>query len=372
MPEADKTRPPFRVDHVGSFLRPERLLTAAREAKAGKLDPASYRAIQDEGIRDIVAFQEGLGLQAVTDGEFRRRSWSAGFIDAIEGFGLRDGALGFRDESGDLGVAPSPFAESRLRRTKPIVAEDHAFLKSVVRTAVAKVTMPSPDVMHFFLGPRAVDETVYPDIEVFYDDLAQIYRDEIDMLGANGCTYLQLDNTALACNCDKRGRAQVRERGEDPDALTARYAKLINEALDGRPDDMFVSMHLCRGNLKGAWMAEGGYEPIAEVLFGEARIDTFFLEYDTPRAGDFAPLRFVPADKSVILGLVSTKTPELESEDDLKRRIDEAAKYIPLERLGISPQCGFSSGGGRGQPITQDDTKAKIELLQRVARDVWG
>ncbi len=372
MAEADKTRPPFRVDHVGSFLRPERLLTAAREAKAGKLDPAAYRAIQDEGIRDIVAFQEGLGLQAVTDGEFRRRSWSAGFIDAIEGFGLREGTLGFRDESGDLGVAPSPYAASRLRRTKPIVAEDHAFLKSVVSTAIAKVTMPSPDVMHFFLGPRAVDEAVYPDIELYYDDLAGIYREEIAVLAADGCTYLQLDNTALPCNCDERGRAQVVERGEDPDALTARYARLINEALDGRPRDMFVSMHLCRGNLKGAWMAEGGYEPIAEMLFGAAEIDAFFLEYDTPRAGDFAPLRFVPAKTGVILGLVSTKTPELESEDELKRRIDDAAKYIPLERLGISPQCGFSSGGGRGQPITHDDTGAKIELLQRVARDVWG
>ena len=372
MPETDMTRPPFRVDHVGSFLRPERLLAAAREAKAGKLDQASYRAIQDESIRHIVAFQEGLGLQAITDGEFRRRSWSAGFIDAVEGFGLREGALGFRDESGYLGVAPSPYAKSRLRRNKPIVTGDYAFLKSLVGTAVAKVTMPSPDVMHFFLGPRAVDETVYPDIEVFYDDLAQIYRDEIELLEANGCTYLQLDNTALPCNCDERGRAQVRERGEDPDALTARYAKLINQALDGRPQHMFVSMHLCRGNLKGAWMAEGGYEPIAEVLFGEARIDAFFLEYDTPRAGDFQPLRFVPENTGVILGLVSTKTPQLESEDELKRRIDDAAKYVPLERLGISPQCGFSSGGGRGQPITQDDTKAKIELLQRVARDVWG
>ncbi len=372
MAEADKSRPPFRVDHVGSFLRPERLLTAAREAKAGTLDPAAYRTIQDESIRDIVAFQEGLGLQAVTDGEFRRRSWSAGFIDAIEGFGLREGTLGFRDESGDLGVAPSPYAESQLRRTKPIVAEDHAFLKSVVSTAIPKITMPSPDVMHFFLGPRAVDEAVYPDIDIFYDDLAQIYREEIAVLGVDGCAYLQLDNTALPCNCDERGRAQVVERGEDPDALTARYAKLINAALDGRPEGMFVSMHLCRGNLKGAWMAEGGYEPIAEVLFGEAKIDAFFLEYDTPRAGDFEPLRFIPANTGVILGLVSTKTPELESEDDLKRRIDEAAKYIPLESLGISPQCGFSSGGGRGQPITQDDTRAKIELLQRVARDVWG
>ncbi len=372
MAKSETNSPPFRVDHVGSFLRPERLLAAAREAKAGTLDQAAYRAIQDESIRDIVAFQEGLGLQAVTDGEFRRRSWSAGFIDAVEGFGLRDGALGFRDESGNLGVAPSPYAESRLRRTEPIVVGDLAFLKSIVTKAIPKITMPSPDVMHFFLGPRAVDETVYPDIDVFYDDLARIYQDEIAMLGANGCTYLQLDNTALACNCDERGRAQVVERGEDPDALTARYASLINQALDGRPADMFVSMHLCRGNLKGAWMAEGGYEPIAEVLFGEAKVDAFFLEYDTPRAGDFEPLRFVPANTSIILGLVSTKSPELESEDGLKRRIDEAAKYIPLERLGISPQCGFSSGGGRGQPITQDDTRAKIELLQRVAHDVWG
>jgi 5-methyltetrahydropteroyltriglutamate--homocysteine methyltransferase len=365
-------KPPFHVEHIGSFLRPERLLDAARQVKAGTLDGERFNAVVDDAIREIVAFQEGLGLQSVTDGEFRRRGWSAGFIDAVDGFGLRPGTLGFRDEKGEMGVAPSPYAERKLSRKHAIVADDFRFLKTVVTKSVPKATIPSPDVMHYFLGPDAAEASVYPNIEDYWDDLIGIYQAEVADLAKAGCTYLQLDNTAMPCNCDSRAREQVHDRGEDPDALTRKYADVINRAIETRPADMFVGMHLCRGNLKGAWMAEGGYEPIADALFNATDVDEFLLEYDTPRAGDFEPLRFVPEGKVVILGLVSTKTPELESEGDLKRRIDEAAKFVPLERLGISPQCGFSSGGGGGQPITQDDTRRKIELLQRVAADVWS
>ena len=366
-----RKNPPFRAEHVGSFQRPAELAQAARDFKADKIDNAEFIAIQDQAIKDVVAFQEGLGLGAVTDGEFRRRSWSAGFIDAVDGFGLRDGTMGFRDESGEMGIAKLPYAKERLRRTRPIVADDFQFLKNNTG-ATPKVTIPSPPVMHYFLGPLAVDQDIYPDIEDYYADLAAIYRDEIAELGAAGCTYLQFDETAVPCNCDDNFRADVTTRGEDPDALTERYAALINDALSGRPDDMTVAMHFCRGNLKGAWMAEGGYEPIAEMFFNEINVDALFLEYDTPRAGDFEPLRFVPDDKTVILGLVSTKTPELESPDDLKRRIDLAAIHVPLDRLGLSPQCGFASAPGGGQVITHDDVRRKLELILQVAEDVWG
>jgi 5-methyltetrahydropteroyltriglutamate--homocysteine methyltransferase len=365
--------PSFRAEHIGSFLRPDRLMSAVRQARDGKLERARLAAVQDECIRELVAFEESLGLSSVTDGEFRRRGWSAGFIDAVEGFGLREGTLlGFRDAKGEKGGAASPYARARLRRSGGIATEEFRFLKGVVRTGLPKVTLPSPDVMHFFLGPKSVDEAVYPDIEQYYADLAAIYRAEIGALAALGCTYLQLDDTALPCNCDARARADVRARGEDPDALTGRYVRLTNEVLAACPPGMAKATHMCRGNLKGAWMAEGGYEPIAERVFGGLDVDAFFLEFDTPRAGDFRPLRFVPAPKRVVLGLVSTKTPQLESADALKRRIEEAAKLVPLERLGLSPQCGFSSAPGAGQPLTWDDQKRKLELVVRVSEEVWG
>ena len=361
--------PPFRVEHVGSFVRPEALLNAARARKAGQIDEAEFRSVQDAAIHDIVRFQESLGLPSVTDGEFRRRSWSAGFIDAVDGFGLRDGTLSFRDETKVIGIAASPYAKAPLKRRRRIVADDYRFLKSVVKKGVPKVTIAAPDVMHYFLGPKAFD--AYPEREAFFADLAQIYRDEISELAAEGCTYLQLDDTALPCNCDAHAREDVKARGEDADELTERYVRLFNESVSTKPQSMRVAVHLCRGNLKGAWMAEGGYEPIADALFNRLDAQTYCLEYDTGRAGDFSPLRFVPKGKRVILGLVSTKTPVLESNEMLKRKIDQAAKHVPLEQLGIGPQCGFSSGGGGGQALTQDDTRRKLELVMEVARDVW-
>jgi 5-methyltetrahydropteroyltriglutamate--homocysteine methyltransferase len=363
-------KPPFRVEHVGSFVRPEALLNAARAHKAGKLDDAEFRKVQDQAISDIVVFQESLGLPSVTDGEYRRRSWSAGFIDAVDGFGLRDGTLSFRNETGVIGIAASPYAKARLKRKHRIVADDYRFLKSVVKRGVPKVTIAAPDVMHYFLGPKAFD--AYPDRDAFFADLAKIYRAEIRDLAAEGCTYLQLDDTALPCNCDARAREDVAARGEKADELTERYVRLINDCIAKKPKEMAVAIHLCRGNLKGAWMAEGSYEPIADALFNKLKVGTYCLEYDTERAGDFSPLRLVPKGKRVILGLVSTKTPALESKDDLKRRIDAAAKHLPLEQLGIGPQCGFSSGGGGGQAVTQEDTRRKLELVMEVARDVWG
>ena len=367
-----RLKPPFRAEHIGSFLRPQRLIEAARAHKAGTLDATGFAKVQDEAIREIVAFQENLGLRSVTDGEFRRRSWSAGFIDSVEGFGLRDGTLGFRTETQIIGVAASPYAKSRLKRKRRIIADDYKFLKSVVRKGTPKVTVASPPVMHYFLGPKSYETTVYKDREAFFADLVEIYQDEIADLAAEGCTYLQLDDTAMPCNCDDKARHDVTARGEDPDELTRTYAKLINASIAKKPANMTVGMHLCRGNLKGAWMAEGGYDPIAEVLFNQVNVDGYFLEYDTDRAGDFKPLRFVPKGKTVILGLVSTKTPVLESKDALRRRIEAAAKYCPLDQLGLSPQCGFSSGGGSGQVMTDDATKQKLALIVDVAREVLG
>ena len=363
--------PPFRVEHIGSFLRPQRLLEAARAHKAKRLDEKEFQKIQDESIRDIVAFQESLGLPSVTDGEFRRRSWSAGFIDAIDGFGLRDGTLTFRNETSIIGVAASPYARAPLRRKHRIVADDYRFLRSTVKSGVPKVTVASPPVMHYFLGPQAFERAVYPDREAFFSDLVKLYRDEIADLAAEGCTYLQLDDTALPCNCDAHAREDVAARGEDADELTERYVKLVNDSIAGKPAGMTVATHLCRGNLKGAWMAQGGYEPVADALFNRLNADVYCLEYDSARAGDFSPLRLVPKGKRVILGLVSTKTPVLEAKDFLKKQIAAASRYVPLDRLGISPQCGFSSGGGGGQVLTHDDTRRKLELIINVAREVW-
>jgi len=364
--------PPFRVEHVGSFVRPEPLLQAARAFKSKQISQEAFADIQDKSIRDVVSFQESIGLPAITDGEFRRRSWSAGFIDAVDGFGLRDGTLTFRDESRVIGIASSPYAKAPLRRRQRIVADDFRFLKKHVKKGLPKVTIAAPDVMHYFLGPKSFETSAYRDREAFFGDLVRIYREEIAELAAEGCTYLQLDDTALPCNCDDHAREDVKARGEDAMELTVRYARLFNDCISAKPQGMSVAIHLCRGNLKGAWMAEGGYEPIAEVLFNQINAGTYCLEYDTERSGDFSPLRFVPKGKRVILGLVSTKTPKLESKEILKRKIHEAAKYVPLEQLGIGPQCGFSSGGGGGQAVTQDETRRKLDLVMEVARDVWN
>ena len=369
-----RPKPPFRADHVGSLLRPARLKEARVAFEKGTLPREELSEIEDQAIRDVVKLQEEVGLRGVTDGEFRRREWHMDFLKSFAN--VREVPskikLHFHSAEGENEVTPPSLRiEGKLGRPKGIFVEHFKFVKSVAH-ATAKQTIPSPTIMHFRGGRGAVDRTAYPEMDAFFADLARVYSEEIHDLGAAGCRYLQIDDTNFAYLCDPALRKQVRETiGEDPEKLPATYIKLINEAIAKRPADMAVCMHICRGNNQSAWLAEGGYDPVAEQVFSETRIDGFFLEYDTPRAGDFKPLRFVPKGKVVVLGLVTTKLPALERKDELKRRIDEAAKYVPLEQLCISPQCGFSSTI-EGNKVTVADEIAKLRLVVDVARAVWG
>lgn len=370
---AQRKDPPFRADHVGSLLRPPRLLAVRERAARGEIGAEDLRAVEDAAIREAVALQEGLGLQGVTDGEFRRTFFHIDFLERFEGISIAETGIAahFHREDGDLDFAPPRISVTgKLRRPGPVFGEDFSFLAGLTRRT-PKQTIPSPSMAHFRGGRGAVGREAYPDIEAFFADLAGVYREEIADLAARGCRYVQLDDTNLAYLCDPKLREGARAMGEDPDALPHTYARLINAAIAGRPDDMTVAVHLCRGNFRSAWVAEGGYEPVAEALFGEIDADAFFLEYDTDRAGDFAPLRYVPADKTVVLGLVSTKRPQLEDRDALKRRIEAAARFVPIERLCISPQCGFSSTV-HGNEITADDQRRKLALVVELADEVWG
>lgn len=367
------TRPPFRADHVGSFLRPKALIDARTHHRDGDIDAAALRAVEDEAIREVVSFQEGLGLRGVTDGEFRRTYFHTDFLLQLTGVEEAGGTqVKFHRHGGqDLDYAPPVMrVTGRIAHDHDIQRADFEFLKSAT-SGVPKVTIPSPTMLHFRGGRDAIDAAAYPDLEDFYADVAAAYRAEIASLADAGCRYLQLDDTNLAYLCDETQRENARRRGMDPDDLPRRYAALINAAIAGRPDDMTVCVHLCRGNFQSSWAAEGGYEPVAEVLFNELAVDGYFLEYDDPRSGDFAPLRHVPGGKRVVLGLVTTKLGELESADDIKRRIDEAAKAVPLDQMALSPQCGFSSTV-HGNDISIRQQADKLELVLRVARDVWG
>jgi 5-methyltetrahydropteroyltriglutamate--homocysteine methyltransferase len=367
-----RNNPPFRADHVGSFLRPNALLEARDRFKQGAISKEQLRAAEDVVIRDIVRFQEDLGLQGITDGEFRRTYFHIDFLEQLEGVETRGGiAASFHSASGEVNFAPPVMhVTAKLRHARPIQLADFQFLKSTTKR-MAKVTIPSPTMLHFRGGRNAISKEAYPDLEGFFDDVAACYREELSQLGAAGCKYLQLDDTNLAYLCDPKMREGARQRGDDPNELPRRYAKLINAAIADRPAGMTVCTHLCRGNFKSAWVAEGGYEPVAEVLFNDLAVDGYFLEYDDERSGDFAPLRFVPKGKIVVLGLVTTKVGELESKDDIKRRIDEAARYVPLEQLCLSPQCGFSSTV-HGNEIAQESQAAKLRLVVETAREVWG
>lgn len=370
---AQRSRPPFRADHVGSLLRTQALLAAREQAAKGGISRADLRAAEDAAIRDVVALQEELGLSSVTDGEFRRTYFHIDFLERFEGVAVSgDGiAAHFHREDGDLDFAPPRLAiTGKLRWPGPIFGEDFSFLAAATR-ATPKMTIPSPSMAHFRGGRQAVDRLAYPEIEDFFADLARVYAEEIADLAARGCRYLQLDDTNLAYLCDPMLREGARAIGEDPDALPRTYAKLINAAIAKRPADMVVAIHLCRGNFRSAWVAQGGYDPVAEVLFGEIDADAFFLEYDTDRAGDFAPLRYVREGKLVVLGLVSTKHSRLETKATLKRRIDAAARLVPLEQLCVSPQCGFSSTV-HGNEITLDDQRRKLGLVVELASEVWG
>src|SRR5512144_772378 len=367
-----RATPPFRADHVGSFLRPAALLDARERFGKGEIDRAALRAAEDAAIRDVVRFQEDLGLSGITDGEFRRTYFHVDFLEQLDGVETKGGiAVRFHTAQGNVEFAPPVMkVTGPVRHAKPIQVADFEFLKSVTHRT-PKVTIPSPTMLHFRGGREAISRDAYPDLEAFYADVAAAYRDEIAALGAAGLTYLQLDDTNLAYLCDEKMRAGARARGDDPNELPRRYARLINAAIAGRPSGMTVCVHLCRGNFKSAWVAEGGYEPVAQVLFNELAVDGYVLEYDDARSGDFNPLRHVPKGKLVVLGLVTTKLDHLETKDYLKRKIDEAAKLVPIEQLCLSPQCGFSSTV-HGNVIARDAQAAKLRLVVEVAGEVWG
>jgi 5-methyltetrahydropteroyltriglutamate--homocysteine methyltransferase len=359
-----------RADHIGSLIRPKALRDAYKAHAAGRLSDADFARAQDEAVRGAIAMQEAAGLGAVTDGEFRRRSWFAGFVDAVEGLTHKDTEFNFMEEGEAAISVPVPHAEAPIRRTAGICTHELAFARTVASRPV-KITMPAPSVMHFFRGPGGIDAEVYPDMDRFWADLVGVYRAEIAELGRMGLQYLQLDDVPPALLCDARIQERIAAWGWDWRTLLEKYIWANNEVLRDRPAGMTVGIHLCRGNFRGHWIGSGGYEPVAEKFFGGVNADLFLLEYDSERAGDFRPLRHVPEEKAVVLGLVSSKAPELEDSSALRRRIDEAARYVPHERLALSPQCGFGTTVG-GAPMSEDDQKRKLALVGETARAVWG
>jgi 5-methyltetrahydropteroyltriglutamate--homocysteine methyltransferase len=363
-------RPPFRADHVGSLLRPAALRQAFRRFHAGELDAASFTRAQDDSIRTAVRMQEEVGLKIVTDGEFRRASYWGRFVERTEGFEIRPAAYKFRDERGHEMEFTTPYASAKIRRVRELALDEFTFLRDVTRVA-AKSTLPAPSTMHFYAGRHFADPAVYADTSAFFADLSKVFQQEIADLAKAGCRYVQLDEVAIAMLCDSSLRERAKAGGQDPDTLVDTYIDAINRAVAHRPADMAVGVHVCRGNFKGHYLSEGGYESVAERFFANADATHFLLEYDTRRAGDFAPLRFVPKSKGIVLGLVSTKTPVLESVDDLKRRIEEAARYVDLDRLAIGPQCGFASTVA-GNPLTEVGQQAKLARVVEVASMVWG
>jgi 5-methyltetrahydropteroyltriglutamate--homocysteine methyltransferase len=375
MPSASLARntPPFRADQVGSLLKPKALIDAHKARDKKEIAEEKFHEIEHAAVREVVKLQEELGFKSVTDGEYSRAGWQGDFLTSFANVKIVPTTVKMRfhtEEGATEMIPPGLFVAGKLSRPRPIFVNAFKYLKSIAHS-VPKITIPSPSLMHFRGGRKSVDETAYPDIEEFYTDLARVYSEEIADLGQNGCTYLQIDETNFAYLCDPKLREQVRAIGEDPEKLPHTYARLINNSIAGKPANMTVCMHLCRGNANSAWVAEGGYEPVAETLFNEINITGYFLEYDSARAGGFEPLRFVPKGKVVVLGLVTTKKGMLETKDALKRRIDEAAKFVPLEQLALSPQCGFSSTL-EGNKITVEEEIAKLKLVVETARDVWG
>ncbi|MDQ2797643.1 MAG: 5-methyltetrahydropteroyltriglutamate--homocysteine S-methyltransferase [Actinomycetota bacterium] len=369
-----RTTPPFRADHVGSLLRPKSLLDARAARADGRLDDFGLRAAEDDAIRDVVRMQEDLGLQTATDGEFRRTSWHMDFIYSLRGVTRTSEQIEvrMRNAAGDTAFTSAALkVDGKLGIDGPIFGDAFSYLKSVVTTGTPKLTMPSPSMVHHRGGAAAIDPTVYADEDEFWTDLSGAYADQVREIAALGCTYLQLDDTSLAYLNDPAQRSQLAAQGRDAEHQHERYIRQINAAIAGRPNGLTVTTHMCRGNYRSAWAAEGGYDFVAEALFGQLDVDGFFLEFDDARSGSFAPLRYVPDGKLVVLGLVTTKSPELESKDDLKRRIDEAARYVPLEQLCLSPQCGFSSTV-EGNNLTQDEQAAKLALIVETAADLWG
>ncbi|MEQ1581196.1 MAG: 5-methyltetrahydropteroyltriglutamate--homocysteine S-methyltransferase [Steroidobacteraceae bacterium] len=367
-----RTRPPFRADHVGSFLRPKRLLEAREQHRTGALSGEALRKVEDDAIREIVRFQEDVGLESITDGEFRRTYFHVDFLEQLGGVKSDIPVTIIKPDGKEELAPPVMRVIDKVRHVKDIQLKDFEYLKSQVSPGkTPKVTIPSPTMLHFRGGRAGISREHYPDLETFYQDVANAYGDELRSLAAAGATYVQMDDTNLAYLCDDKMREAARSRGDDPDELPHRYASFINRVVAQKPAGMTLAVHLCRGNFKSTWAAQGGYEPVAEALLSEMQVDGYFLEYDDARSGDFKPLRFLPAGKTVVLGLVTTKLGELESKDDIKRRIDEAAKYVPLEQLCLSPQCGFSSTV-HGNDIAVEAQRNKLRLIVEVAREVWA
>jgi 5-methyltetrahydropteroyltriglutamate--homocysteine methyltransferase len=369
-----RSAPPFRADHVGSLLRPERLLKAREDHAAGSIDDAELKEIEDDSIRDVVRMQEDVGLQSATDGEFRRASWHMDFIYQLEGIGKAEDDLvvHFHNPDGDIDYTPAALkVTGKIDLHSPTFGEDFKFLRDTVTTATPKLTIPSPSMVHYRGGAAAIDPAVYPEKEDFWTDLTAAYGKQVQMVHELGCTYLQFDDTSLAYLNDPNQRKMMADRGEDSEHLHEAYIRHINEALADKPAGITITTHMCRGNFRSSWVAEGGYDFVAEALFGQLGVDGFFLEYDDARSGGFEPLRFVPPGKLVVLGLVTTKRGELESKDDLKRRIEEASQFIDLDQLCLSGQCGFSSTA-EGNDLTFDQQVAKLERIVEVANEVWG
>jgi 5-methyltetrahydropteroyltriglutamate--homocysteine methyltransferase len=372
---AKRTSPPFRADHVGSLLRPPELLRARERFAAGEIDADELRATEDDAIRSVVRMQEDVGLQDATDGEFRRGSWHMDFIYSLGGVVQSEERLAvhFHGEQGDIDFTP-PLHKvvEPLRIDETIFGEHFEFLQSCVTTALPKLTIPSPSMVHYRGGRASIDEGIYPDDDSFWTDLTAAYADEVRRLYDLGCRYLQFDDTSLAYLNDPNQRAEIAARGDDAEHLHVRYIENINRALASKPEDMAITTHMCRGNFRSSWVAEGSYDFVAEALFNELNVDGYFMEWDDERSGGFEPLRFVPkGSKQVVLGLVTTKRGALESKDELKRRIDEASRYVALDQLCLSPQCGFSSTV-EGNVLSYDEEVAKLRLIVEVAEEVWG
>src|SRR5689334_13634361 len=369
-----RTTPPFRADHVGSLLRPASVLAARDDFAAGRITAQQLRAVEDTAIADVVAMQQDAGLQSATDGEFRRASWHMDFIYQIGGVSKAPGnlAVKFHNPSGDIEFTPAALhVGSKIHMAKTIFEEDFSYLQSLAEASTAKLTIPSPNMVHYRGGPAAIDPAVYPDIEEFWSDLAAAYADEVARLAALGCTYLQFDDTSLAYLNDPAQRAEIAGRGEDAERLHLRYIRQVNAALAAKPAGLAVTAHLCRGNFRSSWAASGGYDFVAEALFSELNVDGFFCEWDDERSGGFEPPRFVPPGKMVVLGLVTTKRGDLEDPDTLKRRIEQASKFVPLDQLCLSPQCGFSSTV-EGNVLSEDEQWAKLAMIVEIANEVWG
>lgn len=361
--------PIFRADHIGSFLRPRTLLDAHERFRRGELSAAALRSVEDQAIAEVVRLQESVGLECVTDGEFRREYFHLDFLSQLGGVQTSLPVIETGTDGKPHLTPPTIRVVDKVRHVKDIQLADFLYLRSVTgRTP--KVTIPSPTMLHFRGGREAISRQAYPDLEEFYQDVADAYAAELRSLAAAGCRVVQLDDTNLAYLCDPAMREAARRRGDDPDLLPHRYAVFLNRLLDQKPPGMSVGVHLCRGNFKSTWAASGGYEPVAEALFAEMHFDTYFLEYDDDRSGDFRPLRHLPKGKTAVLGLITTKLGTLEDKADIKRRVEEASRYAPLEQLALSPQCGFASTL-HGNDIAVDAQTLKLRLVVELAREIW-